>query len=55
MKIKKGYFSTEIEITPKEMEDLWYQSSFHMKYGLFVWLKRNFDLDFMPKPIKDKK
>ena len=55
MKIKKTPLSTEIEITPDEVE-LWF-THVHTEtlVGLLNWLRNNFGLDLFVKLKKMKK
>lgn len=53
MKIKKGIFLTELEITPDEIMEFIYKLPVRAQAGLFRWLKSNFDLD-LTTSIKTK-
>lgn len=49
MKIIKTWFRTEIEFTPEELEQLWYQVDPSVTAGLFQWFLDNYGLDLFPK------
>ena len=55
MKIKKTLFSTEIEVTPDELDQFTYRIRDSIRYGLFIWLKQQFKLNLYKKRPKVKK
>ena len=55
MKIKKTLFSTEIEITPDEINGFYSMNHPRTVAGLFCWLKDNFNLDLFSNDIINKK
>lgn len=53
MKIKKTFFSTEIEFEPKELEMLYHIVPVHMSVGLLFWINKTFGLNMLPKNKKN--
>jgi len=55
MKIKKGWFSTEIEIKPGELSDFMHQEMPFMASALFRWLDKYLDLKYIIKRTKNER
>ncbi|KKT30377.1 MAG: hypothetical protein UW18_C0017G0002 [Microgenomates group bacterium GW2011_GWF1_44_10] len=53
MKIKKGLFTTEIEIEPGELTDFLHRERPELFNTLIRWLGKYLDLKLVSKPIKE--
>ena len=49
MKIKKTLFTTEVEITPDEIDAFRYKMSQIDRYNFFSWVKNEFGLDMITR------